>query len=47
MALEIRTICKKCETGFALDGEAHVWSHERTFRGPRAEAIDPQTVETR
>jgi hypothetical protein len=40
MALEMRPICEKCETGLAPDGAAYICSYECTFCGPCAEAMD-------
>ena len=40
MALEMRPICEKCETGLGHGTEAHICSYECTFCGPCAEAMD-------
>lgn len=40
MALEMRPICEKCETGLGHDAEAHICSFECTFCGPCTVAMD-------
>ena len=40
MALEMRPICEKCETGLAQDAVAHICSFECTFCGPCSDAMD-------
>jgi hypothetical protein len=40
MGLEMRTVCEKCETGLAPDGEAFICSFECTFCGPCSQSMD-------
>ena len=40
MALEMRPICEKCETGLGHGAEAHICSYECTFCGPCTAAMD-------
>ncbi|MCK5275392.1 MAG: DUF1272 domain-containing protein [Alphaproteobacteria bacterium] len=40
MALEMRPICEKCETGLAHDAKAYICSHECTFCGSCTVAMD-------
>jgi hypothetical protein len=40
MALEMKPICEKCETGLTHDAEVHICSFECTFCGPCTVAMD-------
>ncbi len=40
MALEMRTVCERCDAPLAMDGEAHICSHECTFCATCAGAMD-------
>lgn len=37
MALAMKPVCEKCETGLPHDGEAYICSYECTFCGPCSE----------
>jgi hypothetical protein len=39
MALEMRTVCEKCEASLDWQGEAHICSYECTFCGPCTEEM--------
>lgn len=40
MALEMRTVCERCDVGLTADGPARICSYECTFCEPCSRAMD-------
>lgn len=40
MALQMKPLCEKCETGLAADAEAYICSYECTFCRDCSEALE-------